>query len=171
MSAVAIRPERLGDEDAIRCIVAAAFPEPAKAKLVDALRKAGALTVSLVAEQDSAIVGHVAFSPVTIASNPKRIDVLGLGAIAVTPVRQKQGIGKALIRAGLDAVKKTGASAVILLGSVDYYSRSGFESAAARGLTWGDGAQDAHLQVVALVSGALDGVAGAVRNHAAFDSL
>lgn len=171
MNPVTVRPERPGDADAIRRIVTAAFPEAAEARLVDALRAANALTVSLVAEQDGAAVGHVAFSPVAVVNNPAQIRVLGLAPIAVAPDRQRQGIGRALIRAGLDSARAAGAGAVVLLGSVDYYSRSGFAPAGPRGLTWGDGSHDAYLQVIGLVPGALDKLSGAVRYHAAFDSL
>lgn len=166
-----IRPERPGDEDAIRAIVTAAFPTPAEARLVDALRDAGALTVSVVAEQDGALVGHVAFSPVTVGTNPRQIRVLGLAPVAVAPKMQKQGMGKMLIRTGLDAAGRVGAGAVILPGRVGYYSRFGFESAKASGLTWGDGAHDDYLQVIGLGQNALDGLSGAVGYHTAFDTL
>ena len=135
------------------------------------MRAANALTISLVAAHNSVLAGQVAFSPVTVASNPARRRVLGLAPIAVTPDRQRQGIGRALIRAGLDAAREASAGAVVLLGSVDYYSRSGFEPAAPRGLTWGDGSHDIYLQVIGLVPGALDTLSGTIRYHAAFDSL
>jgi len=96
---------------------------------------------------------------------------LGLAPSAVAPDRQGQGIGRALIRAGLDAAREAGAGAVVLLGSVDYYSRSGFEPARPRGLTWGDGSHDANLEVIGLVPGGLVRLSGAVRYHAAFESL
>lgn len=78
---------------------------------------------------------HVAVSPVTIAINPKRVDACGMAPIAVSPGLQNQGIGGALIRAGHDAARLQGVGAVILLGSVAYFSRSGFQPARSRGLT------------------------------------
>ena len=89
------------------------------------MRAAGALTLSLVAVQDEALVGHVAFSPVTI--NDIEGDWYGLGPVSVWPERQRQGIGQALIRDGLHRLKVLRASGCVLLGNPNYYGRFGFE--------------------------------------------
>ena len=103
-----VRDEIAADVEAIRKLTAEAFAEIAYSDgcepvIIDRLRAAGALTLSLVAEDDAAVIGHVAFSPVTISGETG--DWYGLGPISVLPARQGQGIGSALVRAGLDRLK------------------------------------------------------------------
>ncbi|WP_225781928.1 GNAT family N-acetyltransferase [Xenophilus sp. Marseille-Q4582] len=93
--------------------------------IVRALRAAGALTVSLVAEKDRRIVGHVAYSPVTISSGVK--DWYGLGPLAVDPDFQSQGIGAALVRAGIERLRTLSAAGCVVLGDPAYYGRFGFK--------------------------------------------
>lgn len=126
-----IRQENDGDADAIHALTAAAFQgkpysDGTEAHIVDGLRAAGALTISLVAEDYDEIVGHVAFSPVTINGRPGRW--YGLGPISVAPARQRRGIGTALIEAGLSRLRALGAAGCILLGDPAYYGRFGFVS-------------------------------------------
>ena len=92
--------------------------------IVAALRAAGALTVSLVAEMDGRVVGHIAFSPVTISDGTP--DWYGLGPVSVLPAYQRQGIGKALIREGLSRLKDLHARGCCLVGHPDYYRKFGF---------------------------------------------
>jgi putative acetyltransferase len=94
--------------------------------VVDALRNAGALSVSLVAELDGKIVGHIAFSPVTIADGSE--GWYGLGPISVTPDEQRRGIGSMLIRASLERLKKMGGKGCALVGDPAYYVRFGFRN-------------------------------------------
>jgi len=127
---IQIREERPEDGEIIHVLTVAAFKDMAyssqtEAKIVDGLRSAGALTLSLVAVQDEAIVGHVAFSPVTINDNEG--DWYGLGPISVWPERQRQGIGQALIREGLQRLKVIPAAGCVLLGNPKFYGRFGFE--------------------------------------------
>jgi putative acetyltransferase len=122
-----VRPERPTDAAAIHAVVAAAFPTPLEAALVDALRDAGRLTISLVAEIDGEIVGQVAFSPVT--AGPAKNGV-GLAPLAVHPSHQSQGVGSRLIQAGLEACRSAGCGFVVVLGDPAYYSRFGFAPAA-----------------------------------------
>lgn len=126
-----IRQEQERDYDAIRQVTADAFAlaeysnhkEPA---IIAALRDAGALTVSLVAEDGGEVVGHIAFSPVTIDGEDHRW--FGLGPVSVRPDRQGDGIGRALIRQGLNDLHAQGAAGCVLLGYPDYYRRFGFEN-------------------------------------------
>lgn len=125
----AIRPERAGDAAAIHSLVAAAFvghphSDGSEPGIVDRLRAAGALTLSLVAEQDGAIIGHAAFSAVTISDSAS--GWYGLGPLAVAPERQGEGIGGALVRAGLDALRRSSAQGCVVLGEPGYYGRFGF---------------------------------------------
>ncbi|MCD6328842.1 MAG: N-acetyltransferase, partial [Candidatus Cloacimonetes bacterium] len=94
--------------------------------IILALRTAGALTISLVAEIDDKVVGHVAFSPITISDGTK--DWYGLGPVAVKPGFQKQGIGKALINEGLSLLKKRKAKGCALVGDRNYYKHFGFKN-------------------------------------------
>jgi putative acetyltransferase len=125
-----IRDETAADADAIREVVDAAFPGPAEARLVDLLRADGDLVYSLVAVEDDRVVGHVAFSPMAA---PFR--ALGLGPIAVRPDRQRRGIARRLIEAGLARATADGWQAVFLLGNPAFYERFGFSVALAAGFS------------------------------------
>lgn len=94
--------------------------------IIEALRDANALTISLVAEINGNIVGHIAFSPVTISDGTK--DWYGLGPVSVFPEYQRQGIGKALINRGLSSLKDMGGQGCTLVGDPDYYKRFGFKN-------------------------------------------
>lgn len=126
-----LRPERAGDEDAIYELTRVAF-EPmffsdgTEAPLVTELRKDGDLTISLVAEINGEIVGHIAFSPATI--NGRHDGWFGLGPVSVHPNVQKQGIGRRLVETGLKMLEEDGATGCVLTGNPDIYSRLGFRS-------------------------------------------
>ena len=125
-----LRPERDGDIDAIRALTQTAFETAPHANgtehlIIDRLRAAGALTLSLVAEADGVVVGHVAFSPVTVSDGSA--GWYGLGPISVDPSRQGEGIGGKLIGEGLERLKALGATGCVLLGDPAYYSRFGFK--------------------------------------------
>ena len=124
-----IRPERVGDRSAIQGVVAAAFDghphsDGSEPGIVDALRADGDLAISLVAEEGGAIVGHVAFSPVSVSDGSE--GWFGLGPVAVDPARQGEGIGTALIERGLDLLRDRGAAGCVVLGNPAYYARFGF---------------------------------------------
>jgi putative acetyltransferase len=94
--------------------------------IIEALRVAKALTISLVAEVNGRVVGHIAFSPVTISDGTQ--NWYGLGPVAVLPAYQRQGIGKALIREGLSRLKDMNAQGCCLVGHPDYYRKFGFKN-------------------------------------------
>lgn len=124
-----IRPEQRQDRTAIHALTQAAFlhaPHAAHTEhfIVDALRAAGALHLSLVAEDEGVLVGHVAVSPVCISSGAA--GWYGLGPISVAPGRQRQGIGSALMRAALGQLTTAGAGGCVLAGNPHYYGRFGF---------------------------------------------
>ena len=130
MSAFAIRPERAGDEQVIYELTEAAFRDMPfsdgdEQDLVDRLRADGDLTLSLVAEDADRIVGHIAFSPVTISDGTS--DWYGLGPVSVLPELQRGGIGGKLIQRGIADMRAIGARGIVLLGSTEYYPRFGFE--------------------------------------------
>ena len=126
-----IRDERPSDEAAIHDLTERAFKpmsysDGTEASIIRLLRQSGQLTLSLVAEDEETIIGHVAFSPVTI--DGVHGGWFGLGPIAVEPARQRSGIGKALIFKGLEIFKERGAVGVALIGDPSVYDCAGFES-------------------------------------------
>ncbi|MBB1491176.1 N-acetyltransferase [Paracoccus sp. MC1854] len=125
---VTLREEVPGDATAIRSLVTEAFRGAAhasgtEAQIVDGLRAAGALSLSLVAEGDAGILGHVAASPVGIGDAP---GWFGIGPLAVRPDRQSRGIGAALMQAALARLRAVGAQGAVLVGEPAYYARFGF---------------------------------------------
>lgn len=132
-AAAIIRDEARADEHAIADVTVAAFEtlpvsQHTEQFIVQALRAARALTVSLVAELDGRVVGHAAFSPVTISDGTSRW--YGLGPVSVVPHYQRRGIGQALIREGLSRLKALQARGCCLVGHPGYYRRFGFENVA-----------------------------------------
>ncbi|KGX07748.1 acetyltransferase family protein [Burkholderia pseudomallei] len=130
--AVTLRGERAGDAAALARVIVAAFADEPQGgqfewRIVDALRADGRLSVSLVAVRDGRLVGHVAFSPVAIGAGGEGWH--GLAPLAVWPGCQRQGIGAALVRAGLDALRRAGARGCVVLGEPAYYARFGFGAA------------------------------------------
>ncbi len=128
---IVIRSETDADVSAIADVTAAAFrtleiSNHTEQFIIEALRAAKALTVSLVAEVDGRIIGHIAFSPVTISDGTQ--NWYGLGPVSVLPTYQRQGIGKALIREGLSRLKDMKAQGCCLVGHPDYYRKFGFKN-------------------------------------------
>jgi putative acetyltransferase len=126
-----IRDERPEDADAITEVTVAAFNTLAISQhteqfIIKALRAAGALTISLVAETDGRIVGHIAFSPITVADGSA--GWYGLGPVSVLPTLHRRGIGTALINQGLSVLKTLGAQGCALVGDPAYYVRFGFRN-------------------------------------------
>lgn len=129
--AIIIRSEQPGDEQIIHDLTVAAFEimpfsNGSEAPIITALRNDGDLTVSLVAVGGGDIVGHVAFSPVTIGVESN--GWYGLGPVSVWPDKQRQGIGSALIEEGLSILKANGSKGCVLIGDPAYYGRFGFKS-------------------------------------------
>lgn len=126
-----IRPEEANDANAIRHITQQAFAgaehsSGTEGAIIDGLRAAGTLTLSLVAEDNGEIVGHVAFSPVTV--DGRDVGWFGLGPVSVRPGVQKSGTGSQLIRAGLARLRSDEAKGCVVLGDPGYYQRFGFKA-------------------------------------------
>jgi putative acetyltransferase len=163
---------RISDEGAdnaaaIELVIAAAFERHPHSNgreplIVGALRAAGALSLSLVAEEEGAVVGHIAFSPVSIGDSA---NWFALGPVAVRPDRQREGIGAALLSAGLDRLRALGASGCTLVGEPAYYARFGFNRV--DGLTCA-GIPDRYVLAIGFGD---DLPHGEVRYHAAFSAL
>jgi putative acetyltransferase len=133
MTAPTIRPEAPGDYAAVADITEVAFGRPVEARMIEAIRDSPGYVpeLSLVAEEDGEVVGHVIVSYVNLEDGRR---LLELGPIAVRPERQGQGIGGMLVGAGLAAADALGEPLVLLLGHPTYYPRFGFVSASALGL-------------------------------------
>ena len=155
-----IRTEQRSEFESVRAIHNAAFPTTAEADLVDTLRTNDNLLVSLVVSEDSQLVGHVAFSPVSIADST--LVGAGLAPVAVLPSHQGRGYGGRLIQAGLDTCRNAGIDYVVVLGDPDYYKRFGFATATASGLEneYGAGGE---FMVVELTEQCLSNTSGLVR--------
>ncbi len=128
---IVIRNETNSDVGAITEVTVAAFKtleisNNTEQFIIMALRAAEALTVSLVAELDGRVIGHVAFSPVTISDGTP--NWYGLGPVSVLPVYHRQGIGTALIQEGLSRLKNLNAAGCCVVGHPDYYRKFGFEN-------------------------------------------
>lgn len=117
-----IRPETQADIAAVRAVVTEAFGQVAEADLVDSLRDSGDSIISLVAEEQGAIVGHILFSKLQAPGQ-----CLALAPVSVAPGHQKQGVGSRLIKDGLARAKDDQWKAVFVLGEPDYYTRFGFD--------------------------------------------
>lgn len=126
---IEISNEKSGDEASIHRVTEQAFlsaphTDHAEQFIVDALRRAGALTISQVAKVDGEIIGHVAISPVTLTSDVT--GWFGLGPLSVLPEFQAYGIGSKLMQSSLAALEAIGASGCVVLGDPGYYGRFGF---------------------------------------------
>ena len=165
-----IRAERGNDKAAIYEVNVSAFETSAEAELVDALREQAETFISLVAEDGDRVVGHIMFSPVSLSTDPE-LKVMGLAPMAVVPAHQREGIGSALVRAGLERCKEMGFSAVVVLGHPEYYPRFGFLRAARFGLRCEYEAPEEAFMAMELETGALDDKPGVVKYHAAFSNV
>ncbi len=121
-----IRLEQPEDIEAVRRVNLDAFPEPAEANLVDALRASVAACISLVAEQDGEIIGHIMFSPVHLKEQQTTVKMAGLAPMAVSYAHQNKGIGSALVMEGLKIAEMQGYHVVVVLGHPEFYPRFGF---------------------------------------------
>jgi len=165
-----IRDEEENDHAATRSVNISAFETPSEANLVDTLRAQATPVVSLVAEENDIVVGHIMFSPVTLSGHPE-LKAIGLAPMAVIPEHQRAGIGSALVRAGLEQCKQLGFVAVVVLGHPEYYPRFGFSPSSRFGIVSEYDVPEEVFMAMELHPNALDKKAGKVKYHAAFGSL
>jgi len=162
-----IREERQGDAERIRGVNLAAFETSTEADLVDALRRRATPLLSLVAEDDANVIGHILFSPVALTSEPRLI-LMGLAPMAVMPSRQRQGVGSTLVREGLERCRPLNVAAVVVLGHPGYYPRFGFLPAGRMSLRSEYDVPEEAFMVRELRNGVLTGVSGTIRYHPVF---
>ena len=163
-----MRPEIPEDQISIHYVNQEAFGRNQEADLVDKLRKRGVLTISLAAIQETTIVGHIAFSPVEIASEESSFGALTLAPVAVLPSHQNKGIGSQLVTAGLEECHRLGHEIVVLAGHSNYYPRFGFVRAYAKGIECEFEVPDEAWMIAELKQGALAGRQGKVKFQSEF---
>lgn len=130
---ISIHPVGASDEAAVADVIRAAFGQEAEVRLVHNLRHCGALVLELLARtDDGCVAGHVAFSRVTGAGPGHRLQISCLAPVSVNPDLQRTGIGSALIRAGLEDLRRLGEDLVLVLGPPAYYPRFGFDAELAK---------------------------------------
>lgn len=169
--AVSCRFEVPDDLPKLPAVITAAFGQTNEAALVDALRTAGALTISAVAEVGDQIVGHIDYSPVSVEVPREKFTALALAPMAVHPDWQRKGIGSALIRWSLDACQRLGHELVIVVGHAEFYARFGFVPAMPLGVQCPFEVPVDAFRLRELRPGALAGRAGTVRYHPEFAKI
>ncbi|MFC1917093.1 GNAT family N-acetyltransferase [Chloroflexota bacterium] len=158
-----IRPETPGDIALISSVNDEAFGQKQEGELIVKLRNRGVLTVSLVAVQDDEIIGHIAFSPVKVASKRAIFQAVSLAPMAVLPAYQREGIGSQLVTAGLEECRCLQHEIVFVVGHPDYYPRFGFVPARSEGIDCEFEVPDEAWLVLELRQGALAGRRGTVK--------
>lgn len=168
---IVIRPEQPEDITVIHHVVHQAFGQPAEANLVDALRRNGKAKISLVAEDNGRVIGHILFSPVTIETANGLIEGIGLAPLAVSPERQNEGIGSRLSEEGLTRCREGGYPFVIVLGHPDYYPRFGFVPASRFGVKSEYDVRDEVFMAMELQEGSLADSAGVAKYQPEFNEV
>jgi len=162
-----IRFEDKNDLAAVEAVNVSAFETPVEARLVNMLREQAQPVISLVADDNGEIVGHILFSAVVLDGH-EGLKIAGLAPMAVVPGRQQQGIGSALVRAGLEECRKAGFGSVVVLGHPGYYPRFGFVQSNQFGIKSEYDVPPDVFMVLELVPGYLDEAEGIIRYHDAF---
>jgi putative acetyltransferase len=165
-----VRPETPADYSAIASLTQTAFNSTAEVTLINTIRQQYPQHIALVAEQHGNIVGHILFSPVSLASVPEA-KLMALAPMAVSNVLQHQGIGSALVRAGLELCRQQGVAAVVVLGHPGYYPRFGFNPASQFNIRCPWQAPDEAFMLLPLNGPPLDGNNAKVLYPAAFNLL
>lgn len=165
-----VRAENKQDFAAVQSIHLSAFPEDGESKLVNRLRENARPIISLVAEVDGKLVGHILFSPVTLDSNPS-LQLMGLAPLAVLPAYQRQGFGSALIEAGLAQCRLNPCGAVAVLGHAHYYPMFGFEPSTNFDIKSEYDVPAEVFMMVELEKGYLKGCSGIISYHEEFKNL
>ena len=168
-----IRQERPGEEAVIYEVNRRAFGGDAEPELVESIRSAEGFIpeLSLVAEQDAAIVGHILFSPVAIRTEAGDVPALTLAPVAVLPEFQNRRIGTALIEHGLARARELGHELVLLIGHPWYYPRFGFKPAGPLGIKYPTRIREEVFMVYELVPGAIARAQGTLVYPPAFDNV
>ena len=156
-----IRFEKPEDIAFIHSVNEQAFGSVSEAKLVDTLRLACTDHLSLVADDNGSIIGHLIFTPVVVTDGKQKTEGMGLAPMAVLPSKQRQGIGAQLVDTGLQILKEKGCPFVIVLGHPEYYPRFGFQAASGCNIrTLWDGVPDEAFMILVMDHEAMQNVSG-----------
>jgi len=168
---ISVRLERPEDVGKVRALNESVFETPTEANIVDALRQNCPDVLSLVAQEDGYILGHIMFSQAVIDCSGRKVIGMGLAPMAVLSGRQGQGVGSQLVKSGIDILQERNCPFIIVLGHPRYYPRFGFELASQYGLSpqW-DGVPDEAFMVMIMDPEALDGVSGVAKYRDEFDA-
>ena len=165
---ITIRPERKEDFSVIRQINRKAFDTDAEANLIEALRKSNVPIISLVAEYNDIVIGHILFSEVSLDGHCPNIKMSGLAPMAVLPEYQRKGIGSQLVSEGIKICLDAGYSAIVVLGHPQFYPRFGFEPSVNYRIKSEFDVPDEVFMIKKLQRGALMNCSGVIRYHEAF---
>ena len=166
-----IREEQPSDIKKIREVNSEAFETKAEAKLVNTLRNSGCTYISLVAETETNIVGHILFTPVELSGDVNKLKIMGLAPMAVLSQYQNKGIGSKLVAAGLELCKLKGYDAIVVLGHPNYYPRFGFVPSVEFDIKSEYEVPDDVFMILELVPDALKGHKGIIKYHEEFNNV
>lgn len=168
---IVIRPELPEDIAMIHHVVHQAFGQAAEANLVDALRRNGKAKISLVAEDNGRVVGHILFSEVVLEAGENRLIGIGLAPLAVSPERQNEGIGSRLSEEGMKHCREAGYPFAVVLGHPEFYPRFGFVPSSRFGVKSEYDVRDEVFMAMELKEGSLAGFAGIVKYQPEFNEV
>jgi len=166
-----IREEQPSDMEIIWKVNVEAFETEAEANLVNSLRDSGCTFISLVAETDNKVVGHILFTPVELSGNKNKLKIIGLAPMAVLSQYQNKGLGSKLVETGLERCKSLGYDAVVVLGHPTYYPKFGFVPSVKYGIKSEYDVPDEVFMILELTPGSLKHHEGVIRYHEAFNSV
>jgi putative acetyltransferase len=168
---IVIRREQPADIAVVHQIVAQAFGRAAEANLVDALRRNGKAILSLVADDNGRVIGHVLFSPVVIEGGERQVSGIGLAPLAVSPERQNEGVGSLLVEQGLRECREAGHPFVVVLGHPNYYPRFRFVPASRYNVKSEYDVREEVFMIQELQQGSLLGIAGTAKYQNEFNEI
>jgi len=148
-----------------------AFETEDEATLVNALRSSGCVYLSLVAETENKVVGHILFTPVELSGSKNKLKIMGLAPMAVLSQYQNKGIGSKLVQAGLELCQSLGYDAVVVLGHPDYYPKFGFVPSINYGIKSKYEVPDEAFMILELKPGSLNNHQGVIEYHEEFNNV
>lgn len=166
-----IRKEQPSDIEQIWHINAEAFDTDTEANLVNTLRNTGCPYISLVAEADDKIVGHILFTAVELSDNENNLKIMGLAPMAVLNQYQNRGIGSQLVKAGVEHCRALAYDVIVVLGHPNYYPKFGFVPSVSYGIRSEYDVPDDVFMILELTAGALKNHKGIIRYHEAFNNV
>lgn len=166
-----IREEQASDIEKIWAVNTQAFATDAEAKLVNALRNSHCTYISLVAETENNVIGHILFSPVELTGSKNKLKMMGLAPMAVLSQQQNKKIGSKLVETGLERCQLLGYDVVVVLGHPNYYPRFGFVPSVKFGIKSEYAVPDEVFMLFAIAPESLKNQQGVIKYHEAFNCV